>query len=124
MPEPPTAGMIRVLGRLPGDPAVLRQAGAMGEIAFYPFLSGRDNLRAARPAGAGSAIGGWTWCSGRWDWPNEPGMPWLATATGCGSDSADRTRFSETGPDSLTPNDVSLCQRSDASHVIRHFYLT
>jgi len=47
MPEPPTAGMIRVLGRPPGDPAVLRQAGAMGEIAFYPFLSGRDNLRAA-----------------------------------------------------------------------------
>ena len=89
--------MIRVLGRPPGDPAVLRQAGAMGEIAFYPFLSGRDNLRAARPAGAGSAIGGWTWCSGRWDWPNEPGMPWLATATGCGSDSADRTRFTETG---------------------------
>ena len=39
--------MIRVLGRPPGDPTVLRQAGAMGEIAFYPFLSGRDNLRAA-----------------------------------------------------------------------------
>ena len=42
----PTAGMIRVLGRPPGDPAVLRQTGAMGDLAFYPFLSGRDNLRA------------------------------------------------------------------------------
>jgi ABC-2 type transport system ATP-binding protein len=42
----PTAGEIRVLGRPPGDPAVLRQTGAMGETAFYPFLSGRDNLRA------------------------------------------------------------------------------
>jgi ABC-2 type transport system ATP-binding protein len=42
----PTSGVIRVLGRPPGDPAGLRQVGAMGEIAFYPFLSGRDNLRA------------------------------------------------------------------------------
>jgi ABC-type multidrug transport system ATPase subunit len=42
----PTSGVIRVLGRSPGDPAVLRQTGAMGETAFYPSLSGRDNLRA------------------------------------------------------------------------------
>jgi ABC-2 type transport system ATP-binding protein len=43
----PTAGMIRVLGLPPGEPSGLRRVGAMGETAFYPFLSGRDNLRAA-----------------------------------------------------------------------------
>jgi ABC-type multidrug transport system ATPase subunit len=43
----PSAGLIRVLGLPPGAPAGLRQVGAMGETAFYPFLSGRDNLRAA-----------------------------------------------------------------------------
>ncbi len=43
----PTSGLIKVLGRSPGEPATLRQTGAMGETAFYPFLSGRDNLRAA-----------------------------------------------------------------------------
>ena len=50
---------IRVLGRPPGDTAVLRQTGSMGETAFYPFLSGRDKLRAV-PGGAGSAITEWT----------------------------------------------------------------
>jgi ABC-type multidrug transport system ATPase subunit len=43
----PDAGVIRVLGLPPGEPAGLRRVGAMGETAFYPFLSGRDNLRAA-----------------------------------------------------------------------------
>ena len=43
----PTAGLIRVLGAPPGSPAGLGRVGSMGEIAFYPFLSGRDNLRAA-----------------------------------------------------------------------------
>ena len=42
----PTSGLITVLGLRPGDPAALRQTGAMGGTAFYPFLSGRDNLRA------------------------------------------------------------------------------
>ncbi len=42
----PTSGLIRVLGLAPGDPACLRRLGAMGETAFYPFLSGRDNARA------------------------------------------------------------------------------
>ncbi len=41
----PTSGLARVLGREPGDPVALRQVGSMGESAFYPFLSGRDNLR-------------------------------------------------------------------------------
>lgn len=41
------AGLIRVLSLPPGHPAGLRRIGAMGEMAFYPFLSGRDNLRAA-----------------------------------------------------------------------------
>ena len=36
----PDAGTIRVLGGPPGDAAVLRQVGTMGETAFYPFLSG------------------------------------------------------------------------------------
>jgi len=50
----PTSGSIIVLGCSPGDPAVLRQTGSMGETAFYPFLSGRDNLRAvARRCGIG-----------------------------------------------------------------------
>jgi ABC-type multidrug transport system ATPase subunit len=43
----PAAGSIRVLGAAPGDPASLGRVGSMGETAFYPFLSGRDNLRAA-----------------------------------------------------------------------------
>ena len=43
----PTEGLIRVLGAPPGDPAGLSRVGSMGETAFYPFLSGRDNLRAA-----------------------------------------------------------------------------
>jgi ABC-2 type transport system ATP-binding protein len=43
----PTTGTIRVLGLPPGEPSGLRRLGAMGETAFYPFLSGRDNLRAA-----------------------------------------------------------------------------
>jgi ABC-type multidrug transport system ATPase subunit len=52
----PTAGLIRVLGARPGDPTMLRQIGAMGEVAFYPFLSGRDNLRAvARRSGVDDA---------------------------------------------------------------------
>jgi ABC-2 type transport system ATP-binding protein len=52
----PTSGLIRVLGLPPGAPAGLRQVGAMGEIAFYPFLSGRDNLRAAaRRIGVGNS---------------------------------------------------------------------
>jgi ABC-2 type transport system ATP-binding protein len=51
----PTSGSIRVLGHSPGDPAALRQIGAMGETAFYPFLSGRDNLRTvARRCGVGN----------------------------------------------------------------------
>jgi ABC-type multidrug transport system ATPase subunit len=43
----PTAGLIRVLNTPPGAPAGLRRVGSMGETAFYPFLSGRDNLRVA-----------------------------------------------------------------------------
>jgi ABC-type multidrug transport system ATPase subunit len=43
----PTGGRARVLGRQPGDPAGLRRVGALvGFPSFYPYLSGRDNLRA------------------------------------------------------------------------------
>jgi ABC-2 type transport system ATP-binding protein len=42
----PTAGTVTVLGRRPGDPVVLARIGALVEgPAFYPYLSGRDNLR-------------------------------------------------------------------------------
>jgi ABC-2 type transport system ATP-binding protein len=42
----PTAGSARVLGGPPGDPSVLRRVGALIESpGFYPYLSGRDNLR-------------------------------------------------------------------------------
>ena len=42
----PTAGRIVVAGKPPGDPAGIARVGAMIETpAFYPFLSGRDNLK-------------------------------------------------------------------------------
>jgi ABC-type multidrug transport system ATPase subunit len=48
-----TSGVATVLGRAPGDPESLVRVGAMvEEPAFYPYLSGRDNLRVvARLAG-------------------------------------------------------------------------
>jgi ABC-2 type transport system ATP-binding protein len=49
-----SSGTVRVLGAKPGCPASLRQVGFVGEQGFYPFLSGRDNLRAlARRIGIG-----------------------------------------------------------------------
>jgi ABC-2 type transport system ATP-binding protein len=53
----PTAGTVRLFGRPPGAPGFLDRVGALIEgPAFYPYLSGRDNLRvfaryAAVPAG-------------------------------------------------------------------------
>jgi ABC-2 type transport system ATP-binding protein len=42
----PTAGTVSVLGRPPGDPTALASVGALIEgPAFYPYLSGADNLR-------------------------------------------------------------------------------
>jgi ABC-2 type transport system ATP-binding protein len=42
----PTSGTARVLGGAPGAPPVLRRVGALIEgPGFYPYLSGRDNLR-------------------------------------------------------------------------------
>lgn len=42
----PTAGKVRVLGRPAGHPAALGRVGAMIEApGFYPYLSGRANLR-------------------------------------------------------------------------------
>jgi ABC-2 type transport system ATP-binding protein len=42
----PTSGSARVLDGRPGDPSVLRRVGALIEgPGFYPYLSGRDNLR-------------------------------------------------------------------------------
>lgn len=50
----PTSGTAQVMGHAPGDPSGLAQIGAVVEApAFYPYLSGRDNLRVlARYAGA------------------------------------------------------------------------
>ncbi len=43
----PTSGTARVLGKEPGDPTGLQRIGALVESpSFYPYLSGRDNLRA------------------------------------------------------------------------------
>jgi ABC-type multidrug transport system ATPase subunit len=49
----PTSGVASVLGRAPGDPESLARVGALVESpAFYPYLSGWDNLRViARYAG-------------------------------------------------------------------------
>jgi ABC-2 type transport system ATP-binding protein len=49
----PTSGSALVLGRPPGHPEGLARVGAMvEEAAFYPYLSGRENLRViARLAG-------------------------------------------------------------------------
>ena len=49
----PTSGVASVLGRSPGNPKSLARVGALVESpAFYPYLSGRDNLRMiARCAG-------------------------------------------------------------------------
>ena len=51
----PTSGAASVLGHRPGDAAALARIGSMIEgPAFYPYLSGRDNLAVvARYAGVG-----------------------------------------------------------------------
>lgn len=42
----PSAGTATVLGHTPGDPAVVRRIGVLIEgPGFYPYLTGRDNLR-------------------------------------------------------------------------------
>ncbi|MDQ3577362.1 MAG: ATP-binding cassette domain-containing protein [Actinomycetota bacterium] len=42
----PTEGVVRVLGAEPGDPGALARIGMLVEsAAFYPYMSGRDNLR-------------------------------------------------------------------------------
>ncbi|MBF6247705.1 ABC transporter ATP-binding protein [Nocardia elegans] len=53
----PSAGTATVLGGVPGDPAVLRRIGVLIEgPGFYPYLSGRENLRVlARYRGLGRA---------------------------------------------------------------------
>src|SRR4051794_36954807 len=49
----PTSGTARVLGAAPGSPRALARIGMLVEApAFYPYLSGKDNLRIlARYAG-------------------------------------------------------------------------
>jgi ABC-type multidrug transport system ATPase subunit len=53
----PSSGSAIVAGAAPGSPASLARMGAMVETpAFYPYLSGRDNLRVvARYAGASTS---------------------------------------------------------------------
>ncbi|CAA9566150.1 MAG: Efflux ABC transporter, ATP-binding protein [uncultured Thermomicrobiales bacterium] len=53
----PTSGSVELLGQAPGAPAGLARVGALVESpAFYPYLSGRDNLRVlARYSGASEA---------------------------------------------------------------------
>lgn len=54
----PTAGTAVVAGHPPGAPAGLARLGALVEqSAFYPYLSGRDNLRVmARYTGLGAKV--------------------------------------------------------------------
>ncbi|MGY2007336.1 ABC transporter ATP-binding protein [Nocardia gipuzkoensis] len=51
----PSRGTATIAGRRPGDPAVVRRIGVLIEApGFYPYLSGRDNLRVlARYRGLG-----------------------------------------------------------------------
>ena len=51
----PTSGSVRLFGRAPGERGHLSRVGSLVEgPAFYPYLSGRDNLRVlARHAGVG-----------------------------------------------------------------------
>jgi ABC-2 type transport system ATP-binding protein len=53
----PTTGTATVLGGTPGDPAIARRVGVLIEgPGFYPYLSGRDNLRVlAKYRGLGCA---------------------------------------------------------------------
>jgi ABC-type multidrug transport system ATPase subunit len=45
-----SSGAARVLGAAPGTPAALARIGMLVEApAFYPYLSGRDNLRVFAP---------------------------------------------------------------------------
>ncbi|MHB0867811.1 MAG: ATP-binding cassette domain-containing protein [Thermoleophilia bacterium] len=50
----PTSGRCELLGEAPGNPHAMARVGALVETpAFYPYLSGRDNLKVlARHAGA------------------------------------------------------------------------
>jgi ABC-2 type transport system ATP-binding protein len=41
----PTSGSATVLGQPPGTPSTLSRLGVLVDNAFYPYLSGRDNLR-------------------------------------------------------------------------------
>ncbi len=52
----PTGGSATVLGGAPGEPAALARLGALvEEPAFYPYLTGRDNLRVlAKYCGVGT----------------------------------------------------------------------
>src|SRR4029450_3174928 len=51
-----SSGTARVLGTAPGDPAALARIGMLVESpAFYPYLSGRDNLRVVARYGGGPA---------------------------------------------------------------------
>ncbi|HVX47466.1 MAG TPA: ABC transporter ATP-binding protein, partial [Mycobacteriales bacterium] len=59
----PTSGTARVLGAAPGSPQALARIGMLVEApAFYPYLSGRDNLRilaryaGVRPTRIGAAL--------------------------------------------------------------------
>jgi ABC-2 type transport system ATP-binding protein len=56
----PSSGTARVLGATPGAPTALARIGMLVEApAFYPYLSGRDNLRVfARYASAAARSSG------------------------------------------------------------------
>ncbi|HET7016897.1 MAG TPA: ABC transporter ATP-binding protein [Streptosporangiaceae bacterium] len=74
----PTAGQIRLLGRRLPDPKAVRETGSMiEEPAFYPWLTGEQNLRVAGWTGGG--------CSGS-------ELTRVLAATGLGDDAGRKVR--------------------------------
>ena len=88
----PTSGDAAVLGAPPGDPAGLARIGAMVETpGFYPYLSGRDNLRVLAATRACPAIASrrcWATSGSR----RAPAITPPRTRWGCASGSGSRRR--------------------------------
>ena len=74
----PTAGDYRLFGPGTGHTEALHRVGAIVESpAFYPYLSGRQNLNTSRVLQAGGTPGSWTSCWTGWGCCRGP-----ATSTG------------------------------------------
>jgi ABC-2 type transport system ATP-binding protein len=77
----PTGGSASVLGDQPGSPRALARTGVLIEAPrFYPYLSGRDNLRVvARYAGVATGGSSRAWTASTWPAgaaTGTPATPW------------------------------------------------